>query len=84
MEPDVGGPYHIMYAIITETVESLGQLEDLGDQFYLVGSDVRELRLTHIIHAGFQPCLEMCISRKRDATGRTDNIHVIGPQSRCL
>jgi hypothetical protein len=32
-EPDVGRPYHIMYAIITETVESLGQLEDLGAQF---------------------------------------------------
>jgi hypothetical protein len=32
-KPDVGTPYHIMYAIITVTVESLGQREDLGAQF---------------------------------------------------
>jgi hypothetical protein len=31
--PDVGRPYHIIDAIVTETLQSLGKLEDLGTEF---------------------------------------------------
>jgi hypothetical protein len=50
--------YHIIDSILTESVESFGQLDDLRNRLRRVGLDVLAGWLTLCIYMRFEPCLQ--------------------------